>query len=126
MEKFILCGLDKEKSKMRLKLPLSKHFVLNAVKNGEKVLKIQELVTKAVERKDPELDHIKPYLGYGTERQDVPKTLQHILSHHPYPLSQGTLSLLLGSLASDSKSLHEVVIQKTVFSHVEEDQKCLE
>jgi hypothetical protein len=67
MEKFILCGLDKEKSKMRLKLPLSKHFVLNAVKNGEKVLKIQELVTKAVERKDPELDHIKPYLGYGTE-----------------------------------------------------------
>ena len=74
MEKFILCGLDQGKSQIKLHLPIAKHFVLNAVKNGEKVLKVNELVAEAVKSNDRDFNHVKPYLGSGNERQDVPKT----------------------------------------------------
>ena len=110
---------------MKLQLPIAKHFVLNAVKNGEKALRVNELVTEAV-NKDKDLEHVKPYLGSGNERQDVPKTLQHVLSHHPFPLSQGTLCLQLGSVASDSKSQHNVMVKNMVFKHCSDDQRCQE
>ena len=58
MEKFILCGLDQGKSQIKLHLPIAKHFVLNAVKNGEKVLKVNELVAEAVKSNDRDFNHI--------------------------------------------------------------------
>ena len=50
------------------------------LKNGEKVLKVNEKVAEAVKSNDRDFNHVKPYLGSGNERQDVPKTLQHVLS----------------------------------------------
>ena len=91
MEKFLLHGLDGEKGPFKLNLPFTKQFVLNAVKNGEKDLRVKELVLKAVNRDRLEFYHVEPYIRIRSETHDVPRTLQHILSSHPYPVSQGPL-----------------------------------
>jgi hypothetical protein len=104
MEKFVLHGLDGEKRPFKLNLPITKHFVLNAVKNSEKDLRVKELVSKAVNRDRLEFYHVDPYLLTRSEKHDVPRTLQHILSSHPYPVSQGPLLA-----ADDRKSFAELV-----------------
>jgi hypothetical protein len=123
MEKFLLHGLDGEKGPFKLNLPFTKQFVLNAVKNGEKDLRVNELVLKAVNRDRLEFYHVEPCIRIRSETHDVPRTLQHILSSHPYPVSQGPLLTADGGAVL--RSFGEVVTKKTVFSH-DVDQKCSE
>ena len=77
-----------------LVLPKIKHYKIHAVKNGEKELRVSDIITKAVNRNSYEPAHIRP----ATTKSDgevlkLPRTLQKILSSHSYPLSQGPVLL---------------------------------
>ena len=53
---------------------------------------------------------------------EVPRILQHILSGHPFPLSQGPLKL---PVDCNDKTMSEAVTKKTVFWH-DDEQMCYE
>jgi hypothetical protein len=114
VEKFLLKGFDKEKRQLKLTLPIAKHFEISAVKNAEKNLQVKRLISKAVNRNRCEFFHVIEV--------KIPRTLQHILSRHPYPLSQGPFRPVVDCRTED-KPMHEDVTEKTVFSH-DDEQKC--
>ena len=115
--------------KVHLTLPSAKHYEVYAVKNGEDVLRVENLLEDACKRKTSEMHHIEPYvmgLGY------LSKTLHHILSRSQYPLSQGPVLLPNDCFSTANKhesepekSVTEVLTTKTVFSH-DVSQACHE
>ena len=135
-EKFLVNGVgvsDKfDNRKFQLILPRGKHFELNAVKNGEDELLPEVLLNQAMHRSKSEAYHIRPFANGNYKFVDLPRTLQQIMSKHPYPLSQGPVQLPIDCLAMENymqhpipKSISEVLSIKTVFSH-EENQGCFE
>ena len=67
-----------------------KHYKIHGVKNGEADLKTEALLDKAANRRKSLAFHITPVVwidGHGQD--DMPRTLQHILSRYPYPVGQG-------------------------------------
>jgi hypothetical protein len=133
MEKFLVAGHFQSlgKKEVQLALPTAKHYAVNAVKNGEDVVNVKTLLEVASSRKKSEVYHIFPYIslpGYG----QVPRTLQHILSKHTFPLSQGPVLLPNDCLTTEKyetepipKSVSQVLTSKTVFSH-KVSQACYE
>ena len=87
------------------------------------------LLDIAVNRKKSEIFHIFPQ----NRTEKLPKTLQTILSKHPFPLSQGPVVLTTDCLTTEKyennpflcKSISEVLTDKTVFYH-NESQDCYE
>ena len=119
-------------SNFQLVLPRGKHFEMSAVKNGEDELKTQDMLKFAMHRNKSEAYHITPFANINDRFVDLPRTLQQIMSKHPYPLSQGPVQLPIDCLAMENymqhpipKSISEVLSIKTVFSH-EENQGCFE
>ena len=125
--------------KVHLNLPNAKHFEVHAAKNGEDVLHMETLLEGACRRKTSEVHHTSPYVmslallvGNG-QAGHVPRTLQHILSKHQYPLSQGPVLLPNDCFSTEEKyesepipkSVTEVLTTKTVFSH-NVSQACYE
>ena len=94
MEKFTVRGCSSNTSnqaKLSLKLPRAKIFSHIAVKNCESKMFPVELITEAVKRRlkplwNLEKSHILPLIIVEGVSTAVPKTLQQILSNHPYPL----------------------------------------
>ena len=58
---------------------------------------------------------VQPTAEINNKSLEVPKTLQKLLSPHPFPLSQGRIILPL-DLQTDA-SVNHVLSAKTVFSH---------
>ena len=78
--------------KVQLILPNAKHYAVHAVKNGEDVLNVKNLLERACSIKLSEVFHILPYVSLIREGQ-LPRSLQHILTKSRYPLSQGPVLL---------------------------------
>ena len=118
--------------KVQLILPNAKHYAVHAVKNGEDVLNVENLLERACSIKISEVFHILPYVSLIREGQ-LPRSLQHILTKSRYPLSQGPVLLPNDCLTTERyeyeppapKSVSEVLTSKTVFSH-DVSQACYE
>ena len=130
-EKFVVTGVA-ENRKFQLILPRGKHFAMHAVKSGEIDMHVEDFLNRAVVRTKAEAFHIDPYGRVNDEFVYLPRTLQQIMSKHPYPLSQGPVMLPIDCLATLNyeqhpvpKSITEVLSSKTVFSH-DENQSCFE
>ena len=140
MEKFLLMGFASNNRKCRLSLglPTAKHYEINTVKNGEETLQIKSFITNAVEKDRKKLRsfHVNPVVT--TPDGDFfhhPRTLHHILSGHPFPLSQGPVILPLDCGTEDSflsfkrlkatekKSEGQLIKARTMFTH-SESQDC--
>ena len=91
MEMFLVTGLSSSSpKKLQLILPAGKHYKIHGVKNGEADLKTEALLDKAANRRKSLAFHITPVVwidGHGQD--DMPRTLQHILSRYPHPVGQG-------------------------------------
>jgi hypothetical protein len=145
MEKFLARNIIAGHSQIvgiktvHLNLPNAKHYEVHAAKNGEDVLHMETLLEGACRRKTSEVHHTSPYVmslallvGNG-QAGHVPRTLQHILSKHQYPLSQGPVLLPIDCFSTEDKyesdpipkSVTEVLTTKTVFSH-NVSQACYE
>ena len=133
MAKFQVAGqsLDLHR-RATLTLPASKHYMVQAVKSGEKVLEVESLLEMAIKRKKSETFHSFPRIWKDERFLDLPRTLQHVLSRYPYPLSQGPVVLPTDCLTTDQKnfeatpipkSVSEVLTAKTVFGHTS-SQDC--
>ena len=130
MEKFLVTGLSSSSSKkLQLILPKGKHYKIHGVKNGEPDLKTEALLDKAANRRKSEAFHMPPVVG----REELPRTLQHILSRYPYPFSQGPVVFPLGFYTAEkwkyelrpapTRSESDVLNAKTLFSH-DASQTC--
>ena len=98
MEKFLVTGLSSSCSKkLQLILPAGKHNKIHGVNNGEAELKTEALLDKAANRRKSEAFHMPPVVG----QEELPRTLQHILSRYPYPVSQGPVVFLLDFYTAD-------------------------
>ena len=132
MEKFLVTGLSSSSSsqKLQLILPKGKHFEFHGIKNGEADLKTEALLDIAAKRRKSKASHLPPRV-FG----DLPRTLQHILSRYPYPLSQGPVVFPLDLYTTDkykyelrpaqTRSESDVLTAKTLFSH-DVSQPCYE
>ena len=129
MEKFLVLGDSKTfiKKQFQLTLPKSKHYQIHAVKNGEAECNVSAIIEKAVMKNKFEPKHIAPAIGGVLEKDQVklPRSLQQILSIHPFPLSQGPVLIPLDCETEDNKTLEEVFTDKTVFDH-SDIQRCFE
>ena len=131
MEKFIVRGFSfntSNQAKFSLNLPKAKIFSHIAVRNCESKTFPAELITEAVKRRlktmwSLEKSHLSPRIILEGVVTDVPKTLQKILSSHPYPLNQGPIVLPIDTTTEAKKSAHEVIVDKTIFSH-SDSQQC--
>ena len=131
MEKFTVRGFSSNTSnqaKLSLNLPQAKIFSHIAVKNCESKMFPAELINEAVKRRlmpmwNLEKSHIMPLIIVEGVSTALPKTLQQILSNHPYPLNQGPIVLPIDTITEAKKSVHEVIVDKTIFSH-SDSQKC--
>ena len=128
MEKFLVIGCSKTYSNERfhLTLPSRKHFAVQAIRNGEQQCQVLDLISKAVNRDNFQSTHTKPFVG--VKEPDIiqlPKTLQQILSRHPYPLSQGPVLLPVDCETENINSASEVLTEKTIFNH-SDSQDCFE
>ena len=131
MNKFQVAGQSLHSQKVYLTLPVSKHFTTNGVQNEELEMRVEDLLNIAVTRKKSELYHISPVVWKDSNyNHNVPRTLHHILTKHPYPLSQGPVMLPNDCLTTEkfekspiSKSASDVMKVKTVFCH-DDTQEC--
>ena len=116
MDRFVVGGFANSdpKRKFNLNLPSSKHFDgLAAVKHGEDELHINTLIEKAVkDREKNEGFHRSPVLCIDYNKSlNLSKSLQHFLSSHPFPLSQGPVNVCLEMLAT-KKSVDQVLARQ--------------
>ena len=131
MEKFVITGSNSDKVKFEIAIPKAKHFEVQAVFKGEKLLRVKHVINDAVQRKHKTFGfstygHIKPsILEENGSRLNLPKSLQQILARHPLPLSQGPVLLPLDTDTEDQLSIGEVLHIKTCFSH-KDSQPCSE
>ena len=79
---------------------------MSAVKNGEDELKTQDMLKFAMHRNKSEAYHITPFANINDRFVDLPRTLQQIMSKHPYPLSQGPVQLPIDCLAMENYMQH--------------------
>jgi hypothetical protein len=86
MDKFLVAGQSLQGKKVYLTLPASKHYTTHVVQNGELEMHVEDLLGIAINRKKSELSHIFPVV-WKNYNHDVPRSLHHILTKHPYPLS---------------------------------------
>ena len=132
MEKFLVAGLSSSSSKkLQLILPAGKHYKICGVKNGEADLKTEALLDKAANRRKSEAFHMPPVVN----QEELPRTLQYILSRYPYPVSQGPVVFPLDFYTADkwkyqlrpapTRSESDVLTAKTLFSH-DASQTCYE
>ena len=73
---------------------------MHAVKSGEIDMHVEDFLNRAVVRTKAEAFHIDPYGRVNDEFVYLPRTLQQIMSKHPYPLSQGPVMLPIDCLAT--------------------------
>ena len=137
MEMFLVTGLSSSSpKKLQLILPAGKHYKIHGVKNGEADLKTEALLDKAANRRKSLAFHITPVVwidGHGQD--DMPRTLQHILSRYPYPVGQGPVVFPLDFYTAEkrkyelrpapTRSESDVLTAKTLFSH-DTSQICYE
>ena len=132
MEKFILRGHSSKGNSREavfcLNLPKAKTFSPVAVKNCEIKTYSEQLISHAVmRRKKPisqyQKSHVRPYVIIDGVLQNLPKTLQQLLSAHPFPLSQGPITLRLDTNTETKETVADVVKAKRVFSHCD-TQAC--
>ena len=124
MEKFLLKGRISGTTKvLQLSLPHSKKFEYVAVKNGEETLQTKVLLSEAIKRSKVKSTHVKPVAVIEGESCLLSKTLQHLLSGHPYPVSQGPVILPIDMNTKPSSPADYVLRKKMIFTHVH-DQDC--
>ena len=132
MEKFILSGIQFSPPchQIQITIPSAKKYETVAVKNAETTIFPHELVIEAVKRRkmfDKHREkgqcHVEPKLFIDDHFVNLPKTLQHLLAPHPFPLSQGPVILPLELEVDPSASLDQLLASKTMFSHPR-DQSC--
>ena len=124
MEKFIVSGYSFDsRTNLSLNLPQSKRFLHVAVKNSETETFPEALISKAVERKKHETTHVRPSVWVDGKSIHLPRTLQHLLASHPFPLNQGPVVIPLDTNTETKISVTEVMQAKTVFSH-RDTQPC--
>ena len=118
MEKFIAIGykVGDRGHKFPIRMPHAKEFVLNTVENSEEQLLV-------ITRDKFQPFHIRPCLYRNGKVLECPKTLQHVLQSHPYPLSQGLDIPSLDCLVEDKEG--EIMKDRTLFRH-DKTQACLE
>ena len=116
MEKFSSVGqknmMGPGSFKYHLKIPKAKEFVINAVKNGEEVLSINELISRAVKRDKFCPFHVRSCIDKNGLIVDIPKTLQTIVVAHPYPLSQGPVIPPLDCMTEEKMTEREADMKK--------------
>ena len=118
MDKFISRGEHmRTREKFLLNLPVSRRFCHVAVRSSETRMFPELFIAMAVKKMKCKNFHTFPFASI--EGEDYSKTLHHLLLKHPFPLSQGPMILPLDSNLQASKSLDQVVKEKTVFSHHE-------
>ena len=131
MEKYLIAGKSQDVTKIAfLTFPAAKHYEVHAIKNGEPNLDVETLLGIAVSRKKSDIFHIYPEKA---GKVALPRTLQHVLTRYPYPLSQGPVVLPTDCLTTENyendpficKTVSEVLTAQTVFTH-EETQECYE
>ena len=126
MHRFSVAGLAQhdQYEKLHLTLPSAKHFRMCAVKNGEENLHTDALIAEAVmDKKELRLHHIYPLTRVDGEILHIPRTLQHILTSHPFPLSQGPINLSLDCGMEDKKTTWDVMYSRSTFAQ-SDSQDC--
>ena len=126
MEKFILRGTSSSTEKaavFHLRLPPAKKFDYLAVKNGEEVLNTNALLAEALNRKKTRSSHAKPSAMVDGKSCFLPRTLQQLLSSHPFPVSQGPVVLSLDTNTAPKRHSGIVLGEKAHFTH-DHKQTC--
>jgi hypothetical protein len=124
MEKFLVKGrISGNTQVLQLCLPQSKKFDYVAVKNGEVTLQTKALLSEAIKRSKVKSTHVKPMAVIDGKCCLLPKTLQTLLSGHPYPVSQGPVILPIDMNTKPSSPADYVLRKKMIFTHVH-DQDC--
>ena len=125
MEKFLVYGQGKVNQMLRLKLPSAKHFD-EAKKDAKKVgdesaACLETVIFKAIKRQEDFGVSAHHQCLFGEKRL----AFHNFLSKHPFPVSQGPVKLPLDCQTEEYKTSEEVMNEKTVFHH-EDDQVCAE
>ena len=126
MDKFSVAGLAQhdQNKKLLITLPSAKHVKIRAVKNGEENLHTDALIAEAVmNKKKLRTHHIYPITRVDGDVLHIPRTLQHILTSHPFPFSQGPINLPLDCGMEDKKSQWDVMYSRSTFAH-SDSQDC--
>ena len=99
MEKYLVAVQPQDLTKkVFLTFPAAKHYEVHAIKNGEAKLDVETLLGIAVSRKKSDIFHIYPE---KPGKVALPRTLQHVLTRYPYPLSQGPVVLPTDCLTTE-------------------------
>ena len=93
------------------------------MKNGEQVLQTTALLAEALSRKKTKSSHSKPVAMVNGESCFLPRTLQQLLSAHPFPVSQGPVVLSLDTNTAPKRHSGIVLGKKAHFTH-DLTQKC--
>ena len=99
MEKFIVSGVCVNKNiRMKLEMQLSKRFQVRAIMKGEGKLQVQTIINNAVKIHSLDTNHHHVPSHPSTEGEDgqtveLPRSLQHILGKHPFPLCHNPVIL---------------------------------
>ena len=82
LEMFLVTGLSSSSTKtLQLILAAGKQYKIHGFKNGEADLKTEALLDKAANSRKSLAFHIIPVVWiYGHGQDDMPRTVQHILS----------------------------------------------
>ena len=127
MEKFLLKGTSSSSNKnvavFHLNLPPDKRFQYVAVKDGEDSLQAKILLAEALKRSKTKSSHAKPVAIVDGKSCHLPKTLQQLLSAHPFPVSQGPVVLSIDANTFPKRPPMTVFEKKAHFSH-SHTQKC--
>ena len=123
MEKFLLRGKNKDGVAFHLRLPPAKRFEYLAVKNGETTTHTKLLLSEAVSQSKSQSSHVQPSAMIIGESSFLPRSLQQLLSDHPYPVSQGPVVLPIDMNTHPKRHSGIVLGKKTIFTH-DQTQKC--
>ena len=127
MEKFIVTGYTKDRTKFCLSLPTAKHFKdLSVNKTEVNSDRAKDILNSALKRKKSSSYHLPvSWFSHDVYVEKVQRPLHQILSRYDYPLSQGPVLLPIDCSTEDKLSADEVISARTLFSH-SDSQKCSE
>jgi hypothetical protein len=108
---------NKNVAVFQLNFPADKRFQYVAVKGGEDYLQAKILLAEALKRSKTKSSHAKPVAIVDGKSCHLPKTLQKLLSAHPFPVSQGPAVLSIDTYTFPKRQPMTVFKNKADFFH---------
>ena len=111
---------------LELKLPSAREYKILTVDNSNEIVQPLLLIKHAVKMRQQTFlkrGFSKPVIYRGYKEVRLYKSLQQILSKHPFPLRQGPSIPQLECAPFSNQTENEMLIAKTIFRH-SESQEC--